>query len=110
MAQWGGRPFGRPCPPHYRQSAAAPWLTVIAAPAVIKRYFPPAGSDPRLLDRQLIERAAYRAAKAPIEAHIFSQGGHGFNMGYRSKLETLKGWPQRLADWLTDNNILKPHE
>lgn len=53
---------------------------------------------------------AYRAAKAPVEAHIFARGGHGFNMGYRSKLETLKGWPQRLADWLGDNGILKPHE
>jgi acetyl esterase/lipase len=51
---------------------------------------------------------AYRAAKVPVEAHIFTQGGHGFNMGYRSHLATLKGWPQRLADWLADNNILKP--
>jgi acetyl esterase/lipase len=53
---------------------------------------------------------AYREAKVPVEAHIFAQGGHGFNMGYRSKLVTLKGWPQRLADWMTDNNILKPRE
>ncbi|HLN01186.1 MAG TPA: alpha/beta hydrolase [Bryobacteraceae bacterium] len=53
---------------------------------------------------------AYRAAKAPAELHIFAHGGHGFNMGYRSKLESLKGWPQRLADWLADNGILKPRE
>lgn len=53
---------------------------------------------------------AYREAKAPVEVHIFAHGGHGFNMGYRSKLETLKGWPQRLADWLADNGILKPRE
>ena len=52
---------------------------------------------------------AYRDAKAPVETHIFARGGHGFNMGYRSQLLTLKGWPQRLADWLADNNILKPH-
>lgn len=52
----------------------------------------------------------YRAAKVPVEAHIFTQGGHGFNMGYRSRLATLKGWPQRMADWLADNNILKPRE
>jgi hypothetical protein len=24
-------------------------------------------------------------------------------MGTRTKLTTLKGWPARLADWLTDN-------
>jgi len=50
---------------------------------------------------------AYRAAKAPVELHIFARGGHGFNMGYRSKLDSLKAWPQRLSDWLNDNGILK---
>ena len=49
----------------------------------------------------------YRAAGIPVEAHIFTKGGHGFNMGYRSSLATLKGWPQRLADWMADNNLLK---
>ncbi len=51
----------------------------------------------------------YREAKRPVEAHIFAKGGHAFNMGYRSQLATLKGWPQRLADWLADNDFLKPH-
>jgi len=50
----------------------------------------------------------YRAAKVPIEVHLFAHGGHAFNMGTRSKLVTLKGWPQRVADWMTDNNILDP--
>ena len=48
----------------------------------------------------------YRTAKVPIEVHLFSHGGHAFNMGTRSKLATIKGWPQRVADWLADNNIL----
>jgi acetyl esterase/lipase len=51
---------------------------------------------------------AYREAKAPVEAHIYARGGHGFNMGYRSKLTSLKAWPQRLADWMADSGILKP--
>jgi len=46
----------------------------------------------------------YRAARRPVELHVFSKGGHAFNMGNRSKLATLKGWPQRLADWLGDND------
>jgi acetyl esterase/lipase len=50
----------------------------------------------------------YRAAKVPVELYIYSKGGHGFNMGYRSKLLTIKGWPQRLADWLADSYILDP--
>jgi hypothetical protein len=48
----------------------------------------------------------YRDARIPVEAHVFARGGHGFNMGNRSKLATLKHWPERLADWLADNEIL----
>lgn len=50
----------------------------------------------------------FRQAGVPVEAHILARGGHAFNMGYRSKLVTVKGWPQRLADWMADNNILNP--
>jgi acetyl esterase/lipase len=50
----------------------------------------------------------YRAAKAPVEVHVFAKGQHGFNMGQRSKLTTIKDWPQRLTDWMGDNNILNP--
>lgn len=50
----------------------------------------------------------YREAKVPIEVHIFTQGGHGFNMGNRSKLQSISTWPQRMADWLADNNYLTP--
>jgi acetyl esterase/lipase len=50
----------------------------------------------------------YRAAKIPVELHVFTKGGHGFNQGHRSKLATIKNWPQRLADWMDDNNILDP--
>lgn len=48
----------------------------------------------------------YHEAKLPVEAHIFTQGDHGFNMGYRSKLSSIKSWPQRMADWLLDNHYL----
>jgi acetyl esterase/lipase len=50
----------------------------------------------------------YRKAKAPVEAHILERGDHGFNMGNRSKLKAVNTWPQRLADWLADNNFFKP--
>ncbi|MEO6638837.1 MAG: alpha/beta hydrolase [Ginsengibacter sp.] len=49
----------------------------------------------------------YRAAKAPIEVHLYAQGNHAFNMGKRSLLESIKAWPQRMADWLADNIIKK---
>ncbi len=50
----------------------------------------------------------YHGAHLPAEAHIYARGTHAFNMGQRSKLTTLKGWPQRLADWMADNDILVP--
>jgi acetyl esterase/lipase len=50
----------------------------------------------------------YRAAKVPIEFHLYGRGGHAFNMGYRSEFASLRGWPQRMADWLADNGWLKP--
>jgi acetyl esterase/lipase len=50
----------------------------------------------------------YRKAKVPVEAHILERGDHGFNMGNRSKLRAVNTWPQRLADWLIDNNFFKP--
>ena len=50
----------------------------------------------------------YHDAGRPVEAHIFAQGSHAFNMGDRSKLATIKSWPQRMADWLADSGYLSP--
>ena len=47
----------------------------------------------------------YREAGVPIEAHFYSKGGHGFNMGYRSDMNTLSKWPARLGDWLVDAGL-----
>jgi acetyl esterase/lipase len=48
----------------------------------------------------------YHEAKRPMEVHIYEQGGHGFNLGGRSKLKSIKDWPQRLTDWMADNGLL----
>ena len=48
----------------------------------------------------------HRRAKVPVEAHLYEQGNHAFNMGMRSNLNSIKNWPQRLADWLRDNGWL----
>jgi acetyl esterase/lipase len=50
----------------------------------------------------------YRAAKIPVEVHVFTRGQHAFGMGGQSRLTTIKDWPKRLADWMGDNNILNP--
>lgn len=51
---------------------------------------------------------AYRKAKAPVELHLYAVDKHAFNMGNRSTYASIKGWPQRLADWLSDNGYLQP--
>ncbi len=88
-------------------------LIVYPGPLGIPNEGVPADSPPLFIvcandDRGHIEptldlMTKYRAAGAPVEAHIYSHGGHAFNMGQRSQLATLKGWPQRMADWLVDN-------
>lgn len=52
----------------------------------------------------------FRDAKVPVEAIFLAQGKHAFNMGNRSTLVTVKTWPQRMADWLSDSGFLKPAE
>ncbi len=82
-------------------------------PEVVPRDAPPifllaANDDPCCSISVVKLLEAYRQAKVPAEAHLFTQGAHGFNMGNRSKLKSINTWPQRLADWLSDNNILEP--
>jgi acetyl esterase/lipase len=49
----------------------------------------------------------FRDAGVPAELHVLASGGHGFNMGNRSKLESVRHWPDRLAEWLKDRGILE---
>jgi acetyl esterase/lipase len=50
----------------------------------------------------------YRAAGVPVEAHVYARGEHGYNMGFRADLVSIKNWPERMADWMADNFILHP--
>jgi acetyl esterase/lipase len=47
----------------------------------------------------------HRAAKVPVEVHIYTEGAHGFNMGKRSEFTSLKKWPDRLTDWINDTKL-----
>lgn len=48
----------------------------------------------------------YRRAGASVEAHIYAKGEHAFNMGERAEFVTLKGWPERMKEWLIDSGYL----
>ena len=71
-------------------------------------FFLVAADDRGHVEPVLTQLEKYREARRPVEVHLYAKGGHGFNMGSRSKLATINTWPQRLADWLTDNGFLNP--
>jgi acetyl esterase/lipase len=50
----------------------------------------------------------FRAAHVPVEAHFIVRGRHAFNMGDHSQYAAIRGWPQRMADWLGDSGFLMP--
>jgi acetyl esterase/lipase len=49
---------------------------------------------------------AWRAAKRPVEFHLYEQGGHGFGM-YR-KDTTSTGWFEAFIAWLRMHGALRP--
>ncbi len=49
---------------------------------------------------------SWRAAKRPVEFHLFEQGGHGFGM--YPKTTTSTGWFDSFARWLDMHGYLKP--
>ena len=49
---------------------------------------------------------SWRAAKRPVEFHLFEQGGHGFGM--YPKETTSTGWFDAFARWLGMHGMLKP--
>jgi acetyl esterase/lipase len=69
-------------------------------------FFLVANDDRGHVEPVLRQLAQYRQVRRPVEVHLYARGGHGFNLGQRSKLASINTWPQRLADWLGDNGFL----
>ena len=61
-------------------------------------FFLVANDDSGHVGPVLSQLEKYRQANRPVEVHLYAHGGHGFNMGHRSKLASIKGWPQRMTD------------
>jgi acetyl esterase/lipase len=85
----------------------------LAVPSAIPKTAPPAfllaaNDDPCCAAPTVKLLELYRDAGVSAEAHFLAKGGHGFNMGQRSTLASVRTWPQRLADWLKDSAILAP--
>ncbi len=81
-------------------------------PAAVTADAPPlfmiAANDDECCSEPIVKLLqAYRNVKVKTEVHLYAQGKHGFNMGNRSKLKSIYGWPQRMGDWLLDNEFVK---
>lgn len=84
----------------------------LAVPAAIDSTAPPlfmiAANDDECCSEPIVKLLQmYRKVNVRTEVHLYAQGKHAFNMGKRSKLQTLNTWPQRLTDWMSDNGYLK---
>ena len=51
---------------------------------------------------------SWRAAKRPVEFHLFEQGGHGFGM--YPKTTTSTGWFDEFVRWMAMHDLLKPKQ
>lgn len=71
-------------------------------------FFLVANDDNSHVRPVLAQLEKYREAKRPLEVHLFAKGGHGFNLGNRSKFASIKGWPHLMSDWLADSGFLNP--
>lgn len=69
-------------------------------------FFVVANDDTSHVTPILDQLAKYEQAKRPVEVHLYARGAHGFGMGARSKFESIHSWPQRLAEWLHDSDLL----
>lgn len=47
---------------------------------------------------------AWKKAGAPVELHVYAQGGHGF--GIHKKNLPVDTWPDRLRDWMAAQGLL----
>ena len=99
-----------------RQSSR-PSFQVLVYPGGITRLAPVKNSPPLFItggymDRDEIAKGMallyfkYKEAGIPAELHIYATAVHGFGVRENTK-GAVKGWPDRLYEWLFDMNILK---
>lgn len=78
---------------------------------VVRRESPPillvAANDDACCSEPTFELAqAYRKAGASVELHLYAGGGHAFNLGQRTPFISLRQWPERILDWMSDRGYL----
>lgn len=78
-----------------------------ALPATAPSTFMLVANDDQGASKVVVDLLSkFRTAKVPVEMHLYAKGGHGFNMGQRSKLRSISTWKDRLTDWMIDNQFV----
>jgi acetyl esterase/lipase len=68
-------------------------------------FFAHAGDDPVTPLSSVVMYQALKKAGVPAELHVYASGGHGF--GLRPTGRPCATWPQRCAEWMKAQGILK---
>jgi acetyl esterase/lipase len=68
-------------------------------------FFAHAGDDGVSADNSIVMYRALKKAGVPAELHVYASGGHGF--GLRPSDKPCSTWPQRCAEWLKSQGLLK---
>jgi acetyl esterase/lipase len=71
-------------------------------------FFAHAGDDRVRPENSVVMYLALKKAGVPSELHIYASGGHGFGM--RPSANPCATWPQRCAEWLSSQGMLKPKQ
>jgi acetyl esterase/lipase len=68
-------------------------------------FFAHAGDDGVSPLNSVVMYQALKKAKVPAELHVYAAGGHGF--GLRPSGKPCATWPQRCAEWMKGQGIVK---
>jgi acetyl esterase/lipase len=60
------------------------------------------------VETSLFYYLALKAAKVPVEMHLYPSGGHGY--GLRPSKQRVTTWPQRAEEWMRDLGVLQRRE
>jgi acetyl esterase/lipase len=98
--------YGQDAKPAFIADIYGP-LTAVKVPADAPPLFIAlAADDPFFANAGYGLIDSWRAAKRPVEFHLFEQGGHGFGM--YPKTTTSTGWFDSFARWLGMHGYLAP--
>ncbi len=98
--------YGQDAKPAFIGDIYGPLTTVTVPADAPPLFIALAADDPFFANNGFGLVDSWRAAKRPVEFHLYEQGGHGFGM--YQKETTSTGWFDAFAHWMGMHGYLKP--